>query len=290
MQGRTQRKKKERQRKAARAALTVIMVAALCGALLLIAAEAWDLWQARTVKEDVQQLYRPRSSFGLFSLIGTACAEDADTEAGELPLPELQADFQQLYESNSDIVGWLTAGEDIDYPVVQRDNAYYLEHNYFGRKDANGTIFLNAHNVLFPRDDVLLIHGHSMRSGAMFGHLGRYRDEAYMRAHALIVFRTIYDPQDIYYIPVAGFDASMLPEDRAYFDVTPVLFDTEEEHQAYLDAVLARSLWASPADVTVEDPLMILITCSYQHDDGRFLLVCRQLREGETPEMFQEAP
>ena len=36
----------------------------------------------------------------------------------------------------------------------------------------------------------------------------------------------------------------------------------------------------------------MLITCSYQYENGRFLLICRKLRDGETPEtvsaLFQE--
>ena len=37
----------------------------------------------------------------------------------------------------------------------------------------------------------------------------------------------------------------------------------------------------------------MLITCSYQYEDGRFLLICRKLRPDETPEamkaLFQES-
>ena len=62
-------------------------------------------------------------------------------------------------------------------------------------------------------------------------------------------------------------------------------FDTQEAFQAYLDAALKRSAWTSPADVkTRRMRLLMLLTCSYYHADGRFVLLCRRLREGETPE------
>ena len=40
--------------------------------------------------------------------------------------------------------------------------------------------------------------------------------------------------------------------------------------------------------MTVEDKLLMLVTCSYFQEDGRFVLVCRALRENETPEQISE--
>lgn len=197
---------------------------------------------------------------------------------------EIQPDFEALYQRNGDIVGWLTAGGDIDYPVVQRDNEYYLYHDYYGAPDANGTIFLNEFNVIAPRDSVLLIHGHNMKSGAMFGGLPQYADERYMREHALITFRSIYDAEDGYYVPVAAFDASMIPGAEGYFDITPMNFDDADRQTEFLAELKARSLWQSPADAAAGDELIALVTCSYRYADGRFVLYCRRLRADETPE------
>ena len=69
-----------------------------------------------------------------------------------------------------------------------------------------------------------------------------------------ITFRSVYDAEDVYYVLVAAFNASMNPASAGYFDVT------------------------------AKDELIVLITCSYQHEDGRFMLYCRRLREGETPQ------
>ena len=69
--------------------------------------------------------------------------------------------------------------------------------------------------------------------------------------------------------------------------MTPMNFDTEDAFQAYLEAALKRSAWISPADVSVQDEMLMLLTCSYYHADGRFVLLCRRMREGETPEEMQ---
>lgn len=264
---------------------------------------------------------------------------------------EVQADFTDLYEQNHDLVGWLTCGENIDYPVMQLDNEFYLHHDFYGGDSQDGTLFVNEYNLLWPRDWLVLIHGHHMKSGAMFGKLQDYEDYSYLCCHPLIDFRTIYDDTDVFYTPVAGMNASMVESDPSYFFVMEPWYFYEEElrdmrgnapedaqksphenpdaqteraaeesekdtageetvpgmaedlstaekeelekrlaarKQAYLDVFLERSVWDSPADVTVDDELLMLVTCSYYQEDGRFMLLCRKLREEETQESVQQ--
>lgn len=226
------------------------------------------------------------------------------------PIPELHADFQEHYDDNRDIIGWLKAGENIDYPIVQADNEFYLDHDYEGKYDSNGTLFLNMNNQLWPRDEVLLIHGHNMLSGAMFGRLMKYEKYDYLCKYPVVEFRTIYDDEAVYYAPISAFNASMLPYNRKYFDITQIVFDDDPDEdgtnvgegadtadgetvrkstelQTYLDALQEWSLWESPVDVNVDDELLMLVTCSYYHDDGRFVLVCRKLRSDETRESVE---
>lgn len=288
-------KVKARLKRAAYMFLTFIIIAALIVAGVIIGIDIVDMFRAVTVNRQVQEMYHSGlSRGGVFAFMGRAYAGEAPAGADGMDefAPDtslnVQEDFALLYEENPDIIGWLTAGGDIDLPVVQRDNEYYLNHNFYGQADSNGTVFLNEMNVFYPRDKVLLIHGHNMRSGAMFGQLRKYADEAYMRGHALITFRTIYDEQTPYYVPVAAFDASMQPQAAGYFDVTPMNFATDEQCRDYLEQVLEKSYWSAPADVTYEDELLMLITCSYKHEDGRFMLLCRKLREDESPEQMEE--
>ena len=133
-----------------------------------------------------------------------------------------------------------------------------------------------------------------MKSGAMFGKLRRYADETYMREYPLITFRTIADESEVYYVPISGFDASMVEGAPGYFDLTPINFATEEACCAYLAEIRERSYWPTPVDVNAKDELLMLVTCSYQHEDGRFMLICRKLRPDETPEtvkaLFAQEP
>ena len=49
----------------------------------------------------------------------------------------------------------------------------------------------------------------------------------------------------------------------------------------------SRSLFNIPVDVNEDDQLLSLVTCSYSMDNGRFIIMCRKLREGETPEQME---
>lgn len=226
----------------------------------------------------------------------TGYADQAPDADGAQEAPSVAEDLADAYAQNDDLVGWLKAGESIDLPVVQSDNTYYLDHGFTGEEDRNGTLFLNMNNQLFPPDDVLLIHGHNMKDGSMFGTLSKFEQYDYAKEHPLVTFQTIYDEEPVYYVPVSVFNASMLPDHSSYFDITQIVFPDDEEvsdsstfrqssaFKAYLDELRTVSLWESPVDVNVDDKLLMLVTCSYDLEDGRLMVVCRKLREGETPE------
>ena len=55
----------------------------------------------------------------------------------------------------------------------------------------------------------------------------------------------------------------------------------------YLNEIQERSLWNAPVDMDEYDEYLMLFTCSYYQDNGRFMLLCRKLRDYETPEMIQ---
>ena len=202
----------------------------------------------------------------------------------------ISEDFLELRSMNPDIMGWLTAADRINYPVVRgEDDSFYLNHNFFGESDLNGSIFLSQYNVMRPRDTILLIYGHYLATGDMFGTLQKYMDESYMRQNALIQFRTVFADEtgSDWYVPIAMFSASMDDDEAQYFNIRPVNFETDADFQAYLDAAISRSAWKAPTDVTTDDEMIMLVTCSYNFVNSRHLLLCRRLRADETPEQMR---
>ena len=161
----------------------VVLTAVIITVIALIAVFGQDIaeyFKAREKQNELRDLYRGANADSVWDiLLPRACAEELPAGQHEEELV-IQEDFQELYEKNPHLIGWLSAGEDIDYPVVQHDNEFYLNHDYFGEDDKNGTLFVNAANQLHPRDSILLIHGHNMKSGAMFGDMDYFREYDYL--------------------------------------------------------------------------------------------------------------
>ncbi|MBO4289772.1 MAG: class B sortase [Lachnospiraceae bacterium] len=90
-----------------------------------------------------------------------------------------------LKELSEDCVGWLTIdGTGIDYPVMQgRDNVEYLNKDPYGEYSLAGSVFLDSRNAPDFSDPYLLIYGHHMEAGAMFGALDAFSDPRYFASH-----------------------------------------------------------------------------------------------------------
>ena len=214
-------------------------------------------------------------------LTGCALAEPV----AEATLPPMQESFAELYAQNPHVVGWLEMDPDIALPVVQWDNSFYMDHDFDGNESVAGTLFVDSRNTLWPQDDHILIYGHNMKDGSMFGSLNNYRNVGFLRATTCIQFNTIYG--DAQYVPFALFDASMTKDDPNYFRLLRLNFSEEQPFDAFLEEVQSRSLFDIPVDVNKGDQLLSLVTCSYSMDNGRFIIMCRKLREDETPEQME---
>ena len=274
--------------------ISALVLIAVCG---ILAGERISGLRAAKVQSETKQLMELGKQSAAAAAAVLPSAEPrtepaepvpAEAESGEeepITADEqgVENDFLPLLKENENLVGWLTAGDSIDFPVVQLDNAFYLNHNFFGEADNNGTPFLDEENSLEPRDDVLMIHGHHMKSGAMFGRLKRYLDFDYLCENPIVTFRTVRDEEDVYYTPIAAINISLNTKDKNYFSPRRFNFDSDEAFQAYLNEVTSRSAWRAKTDAVPGDDLLVLATCSYIYGYGRLLLVCRALREGETP-------
>ena len=231
----------------------------------------------------------------------TATAEPADTAVPaqqnldaqqpvvtEPAVPVLQPQFEQLYAQNSDLIGWIKAAKDIDLPILYRNNEFYMDHDFYGAYSSAGSIFLDERNNPDMSDDHMLIYGHNMKNGSMFGTLKAYRDVSFLRQYPIISVQYAWESEPRKYVLVSLFDASMTPSDPSYIKITRFNFDTPDEKQSFIDAMLAKSTYDIPLDVDADDQLITLVTCSYTHDDGRYLLTARQLREDETEEQIMQ--
>ena len=200
----------------------------------------------------------------------------------------LQSQFEALYAQNSDLIGWIKMADSVDYPVLYRDNSFYMDHDFYGQYSQAGSIFLDARNGMYMNDSAMLIYGHNMRSGEMFGDLDDYRETEYLCKYPIISLQSAWESEPRQYVLISLFDASMNKSDPSYIKIVRTAFDTDEDKQAFIDEMRARSIYDIPLEADANDQLLTLVTCSYSHDNGRFLLFARQLRDDETEESIME--
>ena len=116
-----------------------------------------------------------------------------DIPAEQLPL---SVDFDELKKINPDIVAWIAFDNiDISYPVVQRDNSYYLSHTFEGKENVAGCIFMDEQNTSDFSDNHTILYGHNMKNGTMFGMLKNYKEQEFLEENR---YFTIYTPDAEY--------------------------------------------------------------------------------------------
>ncbi len=200
------------------------------------------------------------------------------TEEEEIELTVLE-EYETLYNKNKRLIGWLKIeGTNIDYPVLQTtDNVFYLDHNFDQEYDKNGSLFLDAACDVVHRNTNLIIYGHHMRSGKMFGNLNKYSSESYYKDHATIQFDTIYEKGT--YQVMYVFRSRIYNEDEIVFKYYQ-FFDavSEKEFDSNMQEMAALSLYDTGVTASFGDELLTLSTCDNSETDGRFVVVAKRIQ------------
>lgn len=210
------------------------------------------------------------------------------------PGPQAQASgmnaaFVPLYARNNDLVGWLKAEgiREMDFPVLQRDNVYYMNHDFTGRQNPAGSAFLDEANAIRPLDNNLIIHAHNMKNGTMFGKLFHYQQLNFIVEHPVIQFDTLY--QLGAYVPYAVAVISTDPSKPHYFSACVPRFANVDALYAYVNRLRELSSLALPVDLMPDDRLLTLITCHGREGHERLIVALRALRDNETPDSISDA-
>lgn len=186
--------------------------------------------------------------------------------------------MEALYEENRDLIGWLRMDEILDLPVMYRDNSYYLKRDFYKNKNESGTLFLDQNHKFGEKTQNLLLHGHNMKDGTMFGRLTQYLNLSYLKNNPFVHFDTLWREEQ--YVIFAVLRVSLDIKDEGFFNYFSYpTFASDAEFSAYIRRLQLRSEYAIPIDVAPQDALLTLSTCL---DDDRLVIVCRRVRENET--------
>ena len=202
-------------------------------------------------------------------------------------------EYVDLYNENPDIIGWLTIPDtNIDYPVMQTtdDPNYYLSYDFFGKRNQNGSLILdgdseagigiadNRYSGGIKPSANLIIHGHTMRTGDMFGKLDAYAEASFGAAHSKIYFDSLYEKRTYELISVFYSEVYEKTDDVfKYYDFFEA--DTQEEFDVWYQNIKQLSLYDTHVEAVYGDEFITLSACSYHEDEGRFVVVAKRIYE-----------
>ena len=193
--------------------------------------------------------------------------------------PPVLKKYEQLYKKNRKLVGWITIeGCGIDYPVMQTsNNDYYLEHNYNQDYDKNGSIFMDKDcTPAFPNDN-MIIYGHHMKSGKMFGNLNYYAKKDFWEKNPEFMFDTIYETGT--YAVMYVFRSKIYSQEEIVFKYYQFIdASSADEFESNMESMAEMSLYDTGVTASYGDKLITLSTCDGSEAEGRFVVVAKKIK------------
>lgn len=191
-------------------------------------------------------------------------------------VPNYSQNIADAKKNNPDTIGWLNVpNTSLNMAVVQtKDNAYYLKHNF--KKDGywRGWPFLDYRDKLTDAATRhLIIYGHNMGDGLLFGQLKKYKDINYLNKNPVIYFSTQQGNYQWKIFSVYVTDVNF------YYIRTN--FSSDNDFGGFIKELRTHSLYNTTVDVTPQDTILTFSTCTYEFKDARFVIHARRVRPGE---------
>lgn len=218
--------------------------------------------------------------------------DDGSSGGGKAPKKGAgsRINWDDLLRINKEIIGWIQLKDtQIDYPVLwhkgdDANDQYYLNHSYNGEYDSYGSIFLDYRCTEGVNSKNIVLHGHHMNDGSMFGDLMNYGgiegNLEFYQDHPTFSFDT---PQgDGVYKIISVYKTNTLSAHGEFFNYMVGNFENEKDFMNYVYNVRVRSLINCPVDINEDDDIITLSTCSYEFTNFRTVVVARRVRVNES--------
>lgn len=214
----------------------------------------------------------------------------------ESPVEETQTDTEntvvkkespedKLKKLNSDFRGWLSLkGAGVDHPVYQTDNnSFYLNHNQKKESSVYGALYFDYENIITEKecDRNLIIYGHEMKNGSMFGSLKKLRNLSFYKENSTVKL-TLFGEKHVYRIyAVFVLNASKKDDDGYIYNLFRKQFYDENDFNSWVDEAKKRSIINTNVDVDFDDQLLTLVTCAGDFENARLVVMAKRLSDGE---------
>lgn len=252
-------------------------------ALLLIVFVVSAYFVAEYVLDSKEQKHRYDNLASLVSEARTDATENTEPSDGAEPTEEPEGteaedawilpEYREVYQCNSDLVGWLSIDDtDINYPVVQTPDEpdYYLYRDFYGEYNIHGCLYAREQCDINAPSDNITIYGHHMRDGSMFGSLKKYRNKSYWENHSTLRFDTLTEHHT--YQIFAVFKTTATLEGFAYHQFVDALDEADFDDFIATCKKLSRTYYDTGITPSYGDKIICLSTCEYTQDYGRFVV------------------
>ena len=186
--------------------------------------------------------------------------------------------YKGMKEDNPDFSGFLMIEEtNINYPVMysKTEPERYLTKDINGLDSVSGLPFIDSRCSIDPESDNIIIYAHNMKNGSMFGNLDLYKDEEYLKEHPVIRYDSPeqireYEIMSVFYDRVYYDDE----DDYRFYDFIDAA--DEDDYEVNINEIIKKSIYDTGVRAKYGDKLITLVTCSYQTDNGRFVIIAKQ--------------
>ena len=171
---------------------------------------------------------------------------------------EYTVDFNKLKEQNNETIAWLKVNNtNVEYPVVKgTNNSFYLNHSFDKSKNSAGWIFADCRNKFDNTDKNIVIYGHNMRDGSMFGSmLNILNSKWYENEENTNITLYTKNEKSIYKV----FSVYKI-ENEDYYIKTE--FKNGNEFEGFIKNLKKRSIKDFNVDVSKDDNILTLSTCA----------------------------
>ena len=218
--------------------------------------------------------------------------DEDDLLYGVKTVEDMTPTMREYYEKNNDCVGWLKVDDMvIDYPVMQTpDNEdYYLDRDFDKNESSAGSLIMDTDSIVGDgtleqdyKDGTkpstnLIIHGHNMRNGSMFGDLDKYRKQDFEKKHSIIKFSSLYEDRE--YEIVSVFLSQVYRKDQDVFKYYKFFqADTKEEFDDFYTNIKKLQLYDTGVTAEFGDEFITLSVCAYHVENGRLVVVGKRIK------------
>lgn len=224
---------------------------------------------------------------GEFALI------DAGHDFTDMGSAEKTEKMAEVYGLNEDCIGWIKIdGMVIDYPVMQTpfDEQYYLNRDFNGNYSAYGCILADTDSCVgsgtrandymdgsSPSTNIIL-HGHNMKNGTMFGSLDKFRDKNFEKSHNIIKFSSLYEDREYEICSVFLSQVYLKSQTDVFKYYQFFNAYSEDEFNDFYSNIKAMSLYDTGVGAEYGDEFITLSVCAYHVDNGRLVVVGKRIK------------